>query len=119
MEKSQPVKRRAGAPLGNHNAARGKVWRDTLRRIALRNGSVEDIAKALIKMAKKGNVNAIREFGDRFEGKVPQAIEGVDGKDLLPVQDSYDTARRIAFLLASAASAPVAAIKPDTDTDTD
>jgi hypothetical protein len=35
----------------------------------------EDIARALISEAKNGNVQAIREIGDRTEGKPKQAID--------------------------------------------
>lgn len=38
--------------------------------------SVDMIAKALFKAAKEGNVQAIREFADRVDGKVAQPIVG-------------------------------------------
>ena len=38
--------------------------------------ALDEIADALIAEAKKGNVQAIKEFGDRLDGKVPQGIIG-------------------------------------------
>ncbi len=46
------------------------------------------IAEALAKKAAKGNVPAIREAGDRTEGRPFQAVEltGRDGADLIPAE---------------------------------
>lgn len=42
--------------------------------------SLDDIAKALLVKAKTGDVPAIKELAERYDGKVAQAIEnGEDG----------------------------------------
>ena len=63
-------------------------WSGLLKQIASEElGGVpmkEAIAKSLIKAAVKGNIQAIKEFGDRVEGKAKQALEltGQDGKPI-------------------------------------
>lgn len=42
------------------------------------------IAKALFKEAHKGNIIAIKEFGDRIDGKAPQFIDHTTKGDKLP-----------------------------------
>ena len=34
-------------------------------------------------MAEEGDLPSMKEFGDRFEGKIPQGVEGPDGKALV------------------------------------
>ena len=77
-----------GAPLGNDNAAKGKEWRNAIRRaLAHKHGSVQDgllaIARQLVDKAEEGDMTAIRELGDREDGKPAQAIGGSD--DLPPI----------------------------------
>src|ERR1039458_4767266 len=42
------------------------------------------IIKALIKRAKTGDVQAVKEIHERLLGKVAQALTGTDGNDLFP-----------------------------------
>lgn len=72
-----------GAPRGNKNATKGKFWTDALRRAVLENDGkkLRRLADKLVAVAMKGNVHALRELGDRFEGKPSQAIVGADGGD--------------------------------------
>lgn len=67
-----------GAPAGNKNGCKtNRVWSDTIRRVAMRDRKrLEALAEALISKALEGDIPALKEFGDRFEGKIPQAIEG-------------------------------------------
>ena len=39
------------------------------------------VARALLKAAETGKVDAIREVGDRLDGKVAQAVVGDDGSE--------------------------------------
>lgn len=73
-----------GAPKGNRNAAKGRFWTDALRRAVLENDGkkLRKLADKLVAVAMKGNVHALRELGDRFEGKPAQAIVGADGGDI-------------------------------------
>ncbi len=61
---------------------RDKPFRDALRmEIAEANDDrkrLRSIARALLDKAETGDVNAIKEIGDRLDGKVAQAIVGDD-----------------------------------------
>ena len=76
---------KAGAPFGNKNGAGKREWSDAIRRAVARRGKGKEgglnkLADKLLDKVEEGDMAAIREFGDRFEGKVPQAIEGT-GED--------------------------------------
>ena len=71
-----------GAPLGNVNAIKGKPWGDALRRALARreqSGEGRDlnaIAEVLLEKANEGDLAAIKELGDRLDGKPAQSIGG-------------------------------------------
>lgn len=76
----------AGAPVGNHNAAKGKEFRQALKRaMARKSGTVsaalEKIAEQLMAAAEQSEPWAIKEIADRFDGKPAQAIVGGDEDD--------------------------------------
>lgn len=79
----------AGAPAGNQNAARAKVWRAAInraldRRTASRVDGIKEIdalAEQLLTLVSQGDITAIKEFGDRMDGKPAQAIVGGDDED--------------------------------------
>lgn len=64
----------AGAPLGNRNAVKNKLWSDTLRRaIAQDSGDrVRRAAERLLDSASRGEQWAIKELADRLDGKAVQ-----------------------------------------------
>jgi hypothetical protein len=63
----------AGAPIGNTNNIKNKVWSDVLRKHSTQNPQeLIEVAKALFAKAKEGDVAAAKEIGDRIEGKVAQ-----------------------------------------------
>jgi hypothetical protein len=68
------------APLGNQNAAKAKVWTAAVERAlsarsALdRKDALEACANALIDKAMEGDMTALKELGDRLEGKPAQAV---------------------------------------------
>lgn len=70
-----------GGQPENQNAAKNKPWHNALNRAILRPEgkdratALDRIAKALIKSAESGDVQAIKEVGDRIDGKVPQGID--------------------------------------------
>lgn len=75
-----------GAPRGNQNAKRGTAWRDAVRRALARDKTaLNDIAERLITMARDGDLAAIKELGDRLDGKPAQAHE-LSGPDGGPVR---------------------------------
>jgi isocitrate dehydrogenase len=66
----------SGAQPGNDNAAKGKKWKDAIHyAITKDKQALQDVAKALISKAKEGDVSAIKELGDRIDGKVSQELE--------------------------------------------
>lgn len=75
----------AGRPAGSAN--KDKPFRDALRAeiAAAQNDddfrSLRQIARKLLRRAGEGDVPAIREIGDRLDGKVPQAIVGDNEHD--------------------------------------
>lgn len=77
-----------GAPVGNDNARQGRIWRDTLRRALLaENGKkLRSIADALVAKAEDGDVAAIKEIGDRIDGKVAQPVGIGQDPDAGPVE---------------------------------
>lgn len=78
----QPNKR--GAQLGNDNKRKGRIWRAAIHaeagKRARRKGltleeAYQGIAAKLLDMCEAGDIAAIREFGDRIEGKSVQAVD--------------------------------------------
>ena len=74
----------AGAPLGNKNGAKGKTWADALRKALLqyesdgvvRTQALFQIATKVVEKALEGDATAVREIGDRLDGKPAQTIQG-------------------------------------------
>jgi hypothetical protein len=73
---------KGGAPKGNQNGAKGNQWKTAIQ-YALENYSgvkkglaLREIAKTLIGKALEGDMNAIKEIGDRLDGKPTQVIAG-------------------------------------------
>jgi hypothetical protein len=64
-----------GAPKGNQNAVKGKMWSDALRKEIVQNDHLPKLVQALILKALEGDMSALREIGDRLEGKPVQSIE--------------------------------------------
>ena len=69
------------APKGNQNAAKGKQWAAAIER-ALSNRSraegkvmLDEVANKLIDLCMEGDLSAIKELGDRLDGKAKQQIE--------------------------------------------
>lgn len=64
------------APKGNQNAKKAKVWSDAIRKaLAGDKGRLERLARALLDKAEEGDMAALREVGDRLEGKPVQSHE--------------------------------------------
>lgn len=68
----------------------GKIWRDAILR-AIKRREAEDpqalerLADKLIAQVEAGDVAATREFGDRVDGKVAQALIGGSEEDPISV----------------------------------
>lgn len=87
-----------GAPLGNQNGKRGRLWREAIER-ALAKRSGGDKVKALDELAEKfldavedmgkgekPSIAGYAELGDRLDGRARQELEhtGKDGEPLVP-----------------------------------
>ena len=67
----------AGAPKGNTNARKeNREWANAIRRAVKQRKRLGPLAKALLDKAEAGDVSALKEFGDRYDGKVAQQILG-------------------------------------------
>jgi len=73
----------SGNPAGRPKT---KPFKEALQRIIEAAGpqELDRVAAALFARAQTGDVAAIREVGDRMDGKVPQSIGGSD--ELPPIQ---------------------------------
>lgn len=67
---------KGGAPVGNDNAAKNKPWADAVRKAVVQadGKKLAKIANALIDKAADGDIAAIKELGDRLDGKAHQTI---------------------------------------------
>lgn len=70
-----------GAPTGNNNASKAKVWSAAIER-ALSNRSaltnknaIDALAERLLAKCDEGDMSALKELGDRLEGKPAQGID--------------------------------------------
>jgi hypothetical protein len=69
------------APEGNQNAAKGRVWRDAINRALAqrhpqgRQAALQALAEKLLTACEEGDLVALKELGDRVEGKAIQAVE--------------------------------------------
>lgn len=75
-----------GAPIGNQNAKKGKIWTDALKRaIARKYGSLPDgldkLADEFIDSVAAGGIHERETLGSRLEGKPAQAIIGGEEDD--------------------------------------
>lgn len=77
------------APIGNQHAVKAKRWSMAIDAALAKRckgdgvKALEELAEKLLAEAEKGDVSALKELGDRIEGKVPQAITGEDGGPMI------------------------------------
>jgi hypothetical protein len=75
-----------GAPVGNTNSStENRLWANTIRR-AIVQGDPErlrKIAEKLLDKAAEGDMAAMKELGDRLDGKAAQSVD-VGNKDGQP-----------------------------------
>ena len=69
-----------GPPKGNQNAAKEHSWREAiLRAMDIRGGgdrmkALNELAAALLDKAAEGDMAALKEIGDRLDGKAKQQV---------------------------------------------
>lgn len=68
----------AGAPEGNTNARKeNRLWGEAIRRAVTQadGEKLRSLADKLIEKAASGDVPALRELGDRLDGKPHQSVD--------------------------------------------
>lgn len=72
------------APIGNQNAKQAKIWQQAIKRAVARraNGTIDsgldELADKLIALVATGDLPALKELGDRLDGKPHQSV-ALDG----------------------------------------
>ena len=83
----------AGAPIGNKNASKGKLFFGELRKVLVQEDAkrLRAIAEKLVKSAEAGEAWAVKEIMDRMDGKPLQAtsIENPDGTAITGIQVTF------------------------------
>ena len=78
---------KGGAPVGNENARKGRLFYDQLRKVLIQDDALKlrQIALRLVEAAEDGEAWAVREVIDRIDGKAIQATEisGPEGAELV------------------------------------
>jgi hypothetical protein len=80
-----------GAPKGNTNATKAKRWSAAIERAiegrSMKSGQDElnKLAEALLDQCHTGDVSALKELGDRLEGRPAQSVT-VMGDEDAPLQ---------------------------------
>jgi hypothetical protein len=78
-----------GAPVGNQNAARGKLWRAAIERALERRKpanerikAIDELADRLLSACYKGDLSALQELGNRLDGRpVSILCDSVEGQE--------------------------------------
>jgi len=78
---------KVGAPIGNTNSSKEKrIWGNIIRKLAIQEDykRLHAMAEKLYEKAAEGDLGAIKEVGDRLDGKAIATTEltGLDGSDL-------------------------------------
>ena len=72
----------AGAPKGNKNAAKGKMWAAAIDRALAKRSrkdgldALDALAERFLKLCDERDLGAFKELGDRIDGKVAQVVQG-------------------------------------------
>ena len=84
VETTEKEVNKGGAPLGNTNSAKSRLFYDKLRKVLTQEPHrLNVVAESLIASAEAGEAWAIKELIDRVDGKAIQAVENSDGSPLL------------------------------------
>ena len=65
------------APLGNKNAVKNRPWSEAINRALLADDGkrLRGIAEKIVTLAEGGDVQALKEIGDRLDGKPAQQVQ--------------------------------------------
>lgn len=78
-----------GAPLGNQNNVKGGRWKAAIDRALEKRSrakqieALDELAEKLLAACDSGDLQALKELGDRLDGKATQAITGAGGGPLV------------------------------------
>ena len=67
------------APKGNQNSSKNnRIWGKIVKKLAVQEdyAKLHSVANALYEKAASGDIAAIKELGDRLDGKASQEITG-------------------------------------------
>lgn len=67
------------APTGNKNSSKeNRAWGKVVKKLAIQEDAkrLHKVAEALFRKAEDGDISAIKELGDRIDGKSMQEISG-------------------------------------------
>lgn len=88
----------SGGQPGNQNAAKGAEWRQAIKRALAHDSGktyregLDTVAKKFIEAAKNGDPWAMKEIGDRMDGKPHQSIDAsIDGNLTVEIVRFADT----------------------------
>jgi hypothetical protein len=74
------------APIGNQYGHKDKKWRRAIERalekrsLVAQMDALDELAEVLLQQCAAGDMTALKELGDRLDGKAAQAME-LSGKD--------------------------------------
>ena len=62
----------------NYSSKANRVWGKVVRKLAVQEDAkrIHKVAEALFRKAEEGDISAIKELGDRIDGKSMQEISG-------------------------------------------
>ena len=88
------------APKGNQNAAKAKVWTAAIERALDKRGlsrieALSNLAEKLLIKCDEGDMSALKELGDRLEGKAMQSMEVSGDYGLLHALQALQAAQLI------------------------
>ena len=66
-----------GAPIGNTNATKNRPWAEAINRVLLAEDGkkMRALAEKIVDVALSGDVQALKEIGDRSDGKPSQELQ--------------------------------------------
>lgn len=89
-----------GAPVGNQNGAKGRLWLDAIRRALARkaegdlSSGIDKLAEKLVAAAESGDQWALLEIGNRLDGKPAQSLTVAgDAENPLAVKGAIELVR--------------------------
>ena len=77
-EKTETNPKGAGAPLGHTNSSKNnRIWGNIIKKYAIQEDykRLHALAEKLYEKAAEGDMAALKEIGDRLDGKATQQID--------------------------------------------